>query len=170
MLKLAGAILCLTGGLLTGISIYTESRKRLECLRMLIMALEIMHSELATNLAPLPVLMKKVSEGTNGCVKELAEELAERTGELKKAGFEELWRESVQKRLSLLDRKSMQRILHLGRILGRAELSEQLSAIRTAEECLALKAAETESSLPEVRKMSVGLSLAAGTLVTIVFL
>lgn len=170
MIRLFGAVLCISAGLLTGAVICLESKKRLECLNMLVMALELMHTELATNLTPIPALMRKVSESSKGCVKKLAEEVYIKTNELEKKAFEELWSEGVRNNLNVLEEKELQRTVHLGSVLGKTELAEQLSAISSLEKYLSCAAAEIEGSFPQLRKTSFGISLAVGALVTIVLL
>ena len=133
------------------------------------MAMNVMHSELSTRLTPTPMLMKTVSECSEGCVKKFAEEVCVRTDDLGWIGFDEIWKVCCLQYLKDLSERDLRLISPLGYVLGRAELTEQLSAITATADSLSKRQTEIEKSFAQRKKTCIALPLGVGILVTIMF-
>ena len=170
MLKLAGAVLCMTAGLSMGMAICRETGRTLDCLNALTVSLGVIHSELASKLAPVHELMKAAADASTGSVHEFAKEVYIRTEKLEEMSFEEIWKDCCRKKLRELKPEDMRRISGLGCILGRAALEEQLRALSDVRTQLCASADEIAKVYPARKKTVMGLSCAAGLIVMIMFL
>ena len=170
MLKLAGAVLCMTAGLSMGMAICRETGRTLDCLNALTVSLGVIHSELASRLAPMHELMKAAAEVSTGSVHEFAKEVYIRTEKLDEMSFEDIWKDCCRKRLRELKPEDMRKVSGLGCILGKTALEEQLRAVSDVRTQLCASADEIAKVYPARKKTVMGLSCSAGLIVTIMFL
>lgn len=169
-MRLAGAFMVFAACGAMGLMRVAGAKARMEQLAAVERALALMRGELALNLTPMPNLIEYVSLHSCGGAREFFSALLRKLSALGERELSALWTEAAAETLGLLGVEERAELDALGQILGRAELSEQLSAIERCERCFdgALKSARIE--YPTHRRLTLGVSAAAGLLLVIVFI
>lgn len=153
-----------------GLVILRGSRARVDGLRSMCRALEIMQAELSERLTPMPELIKILSERCTDCAGNFFTSLREVMPELGAKQFSVLWVKAVRSELTDLDKEEMREVEAIGSIIGKYDLSQQLKAVST---CLTLLRERYNAAIfeyPVTKKLCLGLSSAAGILLTIVLI
>ena len=168
--QLFGALCVLAACVSMGAVACAERRRRLSALDELTAALRRMRAELASHARPTAELCRMLGESAAGETGAFFTLLLHSLGELGERPFYALWREAAGKALRSLREEERESFARLGESLGRYELEEQLGAI---ESCLAFFDSAREKAraeLPAQRKLTLGLALSAGAMLTILLL
>lgn len=167
-IKWLGAILILAGCGGAGFRMAAEIRQQEKLLRQLIRSLHVLETELQYRLTPLPELCHLAARECSGVLREIFQKLSLRISRLEQddAGA---CMDIVLQEYPALPRSLRKQLRHLGRGLGRFDLSGQLSGLRAVR-----GACQTELSClrrnAEVRQKSYQtLALCAGTSLVILF-
>lgn len=169
-MRIIGAVLAFGACGAIGVMRIFAERGRIELLTSLCDAFTFMKAELSAHLTALPELAKMLSQRGKGDAADFFSALDARMNALGKCCFDEIWRESATETLCLLKEDELQEVLSVGAVLGRGELEMQLNAIDRCVSSLyaALKRARTQH--PQQRKLTLGVSLAAGTLIVVMLI
>lgn len=169
-MRIIGAFLafCACGAI--GVMRIFAERKRIDLLTALCGAFSVMKAELSAHLTALPDLAKMLSQQGKGDAADFFSALDARMDALGKCCFDEIWRESAAETLCLLKEDELQEVLNVGAVLGRGELEMQLNAIDRCVSSLyaVLEGARTQQ--PQQSKLTLGVSLAAGTLIVVMLI
>ena len=169
-MRWAGALLIFLAFAGFGAAFALAKKRRIDALRGMCAALELMNGELSARLTPLPELCGLLAGRASGAAGEFLGLLAASLPGLGERDFSALWREAAERSLGSLSGAELSEITRLGDIVGRYELAEQTRAL---ELCLAelrncLRAAQ--SAYPGEKKLGFGLAAAAGALLVVVLL
>lgn len=149
----------------------TGRRKaQIRCLAELCRGLELIRAELGTRLTPMPELLTLLEEQCAGEAGSFFQAVKAALPLLDQRDFASLWSLAADEFLRSLGPREMDSVKKLGAVLGKYELSEQLTA---NDSCLAeLKAKENQlrEGYPQSRKLFFGLSAAAGGFIIILLL
>ena len=164
MLKLTGALLCVSACVAAGLNAYANEKKRLSALLSLSQSFSAMRAELSATLAPTPELLKAHAEGYAAVLLRNAQKGMERIGETE---LEQIWAEALELCPPLLREDEKRVVRALGAVLGRCTLETQLQALSDAAARLEERAEELRRGLPAARRLSLGLPAAFGLLTAI---
>ena len=166
-MRSVGAALILLASLALGLGFAREKKRRLTALRELCAALELLAAELEARGEPLP----RICERLGGCAPGGAGAFFRRVSEslpfLGERSFSALWTESLEQSYLFLKPQERQELQQLGSLLGRYELSRQLAGIRRCQALLELERDSAQAGTAQEQKLGIGLSLAAGLLLTL---
>ena len=169
-MKIIGAFFVFAAFCGFGILIWNEKKRAYETLAQLCFSLELTASELASRSSPLPELIKLLSERVGRRAAEFYKELYSTLPLLGDRDFSLLWTEAVKKTLGSLTAAEQEEFVRLGYILGRYELQEQISAVKTTLIFFIARRDSAQAKSVEEKKLSLGLTAAAGALLAIVLL
>ena len=166
-MRILGFLLIIGSSALLGINYSAEKKMRINDLNTFIYMLELLGAELSNRLYPLPELFEKISPKLIGASASFVKILNLNMSVLGEKNFETIWSESFFTCGPSLAEKESDEIISLGKVLGRYDLEVQLAAI---EACVvSLKESEKKASceFPQLRQLSLGLSVSAGMLLAI---
>jgi len=169
-MKLMGAVFVLVAGILVGyISLY-EEKNRINRIKELCNATDIMCGEMASKQSPLNTLLICASKNTNAELRQFFEHIDKSFDALGEKSFSDIWKEAAQEYLLFLDGECFEAFLHLGNVLGRYGLEDQLSALTVFKNRLTRELELSSEKYPEKRKLGFGLAASVSTLLIIVLL
>lgn len=169
-MKLIGAAFVLVAGILVAYTSLSEEKDRLITMKELSNALDIIHGELSARQSSLFDIACCVEKHTTGRVSAFFGCVQASLTDLGIKCFSEIWRETAEKYLCLIDDECLRDLLHLGDILGRYELSEQLSALMALKNGLSKVLDGAGESYAATRKLRLYLAGAISSLLIIVLL
>jgi stage III sporulation protein AB len=162
-LKLIGAVLLIGGTSVWGASGVARLRRRSRILAGIVRALAAMRSELVTRLTPVPELIKRMEEQSEGPVRAFFHNVGIRLGELGDAALYELWGRAADATPELLLTPEESAALRdTPRALGRYNISEQSDALLRAERSFAEFARRADEKRDSDSKTRAALGAAAG--------
>ncbi len=169
-MKILGALLAFSSCFSVGMLSVAVAKKRIRTLEVLIMAIERMSVELSSRLAPIPKLIGLLSHNQKGGAEDFFTELYARIPELGEKELSELWRECAEQELTVLNADELCDFAALGYVLGRGDLSSQLSTLNHCKLRLdgALNAARGE--LSQKSRLCMGVSGAIGLMLVIMLI
>lgn len=170
MIRLLGTLLIAGASLTLGLTYVAGEVRKLNDLSSMLLLLKEMRGELGARITPLPQLMELVSRRCGGAAGNFARGLHLRMGELGEKEFSVLWNESLKAFLPDLGKEEKDALHVLGRSLGRYELDRQLSELDICMGCLESRIAVYSSSLPEKKRMGLGMACSLGALLLIVLI
>lgn len=169
-MKLIGAVLVIFACASVGLTRISYAKARIDLLASLSQALSLMKSELNFNLTPLPRLAVYMTAQSRGAVERFFSSLSAELDALGEREFSLLWAASADSELSALKKDELEEFKALGRVLGRAELSVQLSALERCMTSFEAVLADARAEYPQQRRLAIGLSAASGLMLVIMFL
>ena len=141
-------------------------REQLNELDALCHTLRLMQDELETRALPLPELAAQLDTRTENAGKALLSGLLRRLPELGSRDFQNIWEECVTE--SVKHSEEAARLLcTLGSFLGRYDVDSQSEAIRSCRETLEKLRTTAAETLPQTRRLGMGLALTSGALIVI---
>lgn len=166
-MKVLGLILIVSSSALFGLSFTAAKKDRLNGLKSFICMLNYIKAELNTNLCPLPELMKKLYSRLDCAAADFVNILCINLPSLGEKDFETVWRQSLDISSYLLNPKEMDILRGLGAVLGKYELETQNAALDGA--LMLLEESEKSESLefPQLKRLSMGVSVSVGALFAI---
>lgn len=169
-MRLLGAVMALIACGAMGFIYNRSLRERLDTLAAMYEVLAMMKLELSNRICALPELIETLSERSKGEVSDFLLAVYKRLSSLGEYSFDELWCECAAKSLTALNENERRAICSLGSILGRGELDAQIAEIDRCTSTLhtALENARTEQ--PQQKKLTLGMSFAAGMLLVIMLI
>jgi len=171
MLKLMGASLVIVGAAMWGLGGVMYLRDRAAVLRGIAQALETVRCEVTERLTPLPELFAVLKNQSCRPVGMLFSEAERRLSDIGRAGFSELWSESVEATPELLLREDERTALvSLGCCLGRYGSEWQGGAIESLRQRFVRFAELAEEELRRDSRTKAVLSAAAGMTAVIILI
>lgn len=169
-MKLTGAVFILVAGVLLGIISLSEDKKSISALKELCNAIDVICGELSSKQSPVYELTLCAASHTCGDVNRFFTYINESLANLGEKRFSEIWETASIEHLSFIDEDCRDELIHLGDILGRYELNEQLNALNAFKIRL-LKTFENKlENYPARKKLSIGVSATVSALLIIVLL
>lgn len=147
-----------------------EKKKRLDALRSLAGALELVRAELENRVSPVPELCLLLSKRARGQAGDFFAALYPKLGRLGETELAELWTETAEDCLKILPRPELSDFSDLGGIIGAYGLEEQLSALRACEAGLRAAAREAAAAYPDQRRLGLGMGASLGAMLALVLL
>lgn len=169
-MKWVGSFLVLFSSVFCSLRYLRDKRLQIRDLNELCDGIALMAGELELHCAPLPDLMAFCAGRTRHNCRKFFSCLSNGDALLGKKSFSELWENAASLCFASLSGAELDEIKRLGTILGRTELSKQVSMLETCRGALLDKLRREESAYIENRKLSLGLSTALGALLIVVLL
>lgn len=165
-MRLVGAFLLTAAFALAGAAGARRLARREKMLGELAFSLGLLRFELGRFRAPMPELAGRLAVLAPGAGGALFSRLSEFLGDLPEESFDALWARALG------DMKGPERdaLLSMGRVLGRYGAGEQMSAAETCEARLRALEKEAKEAYRRSGRLSVGLGLSAGAMVSVMLL
>ena len=167
-MKLLGLTLIVISSGLGGINYVSARKDRLAELDSFISMLELIKAELVSNQSPLPVILHKISENICGKASDFAKLMLLNLSVLGEKGFDRIWTESLRACEPSFSNEEQQAIMKLGAILGKYEIKFQSQAIDESLWLLKKHEESCSAAYPQVKRLSLGLSVSAGLMLAII--
>lgn len=169
-MKVLGIGAIISAIFLLALNLTGRRKAEIDCLAELCRGLELIRAELGTRLTPMPELLGLLEEQCAGEAGSFFRSVGTALPLLEERDFSSLWSMAADKALCCLSQRELDTVKKVGTVLGKYELSEQLTVIGS---CLTeLKAGEERlrAAYPQTRKLFFGLSAAAGGFIIILLL
>ncbi len=166
-MKLLGAILILTAGILGGILLLLDKKKRRDDYWSLAAALELLRGELSSEAVPLALGIERANAHTKGMGKELLSAVSSGLDELGERSFGEIWDKALAETCSWLAAEPASEIRKLGAELGRFDLEVQLRSLDACALYLKEQWRRQKNAYPAERRVALGLSFCFTALLVI---
>ena len=170
MLRLTGAVLLLAASAAMGFGAAGALRRHEQVLERLIRTLEGMGRELTGRLPPLPDLLERASEESEGAVRTFFRLCGESLRRRKERPFGMLWRQALEAAQLPLEEDELALLADLGDVLGRYDGASQGRALRETAQRLEEKLARAREKNGRMGKVYGTLGVTAGAFLAIVLL
>ena len=163
-----GAVFIFAAALSMGLGCIARNNAHRICLHDLCTMLRSFKAELSSRKPGLPELCRRTKANSHGRAEAFLDQLCKDLSSLGVESFPKLWAEAAEKSICELSPTELNCFKELGLSLGRYTLERQLEEIGL---CLTLLQGAEENLIqgtPELRKLSLGLSLTAASILTIV--
>ena len=167
-MKLLGAVLIILVGTVLSILPLMEMKERIRRLMVYADELRAIHAQLSTYGTSIPVLMRAlcIEHTTSGLFAAISEHM-DRNGAM---SFSDGWKRYINEQAAFLPEQELSALLHLGDVLGKYTVEEQLSSIERVLDLLYLGIGETKSKLREVSRLYLGTGLSLSSILVILLL
>lgn len=135
-MRLAGAILLLTGGVGVGLSAVRRLERRVTALRSLVGALELLERELDFRLPPMKELITETARRSAEPAARFLRVCAENMDRLEGRPLSRLWQQTAREELPALKPCDLEALCSVGAVLGRYDAESQRSVLSAARERL----------------------------------
>lgn len=169
-MRILGAVMALISCGAMGFIYNRSLRERLDTLAAMCEALAMMKAELSCRVCALPDLVETLSERCKGEAAVFFLDVSTRLPSLGEYSFDELWCECAAKSLTALSENERREICSLGSILGRGELDAQIAEIDRCTSTLHTVLENARSEQPQQKKLTLGMSFAAGMMFVIMLI
>lgn len=170
MLKAVGALMLLCGCAGVGFSAVKQLDRRVDTLRSVIAAMELLEKELSFHMLPMRDLLLATSNGTTRPASDFLGECVNALDLYEDRLFSEIWSLSAEKTLVNLNSTDRDALDSLGKILGRFDVDGQRNAIRLTNEQLKQNLTNAVEERGSKGKVYRTVSVAAGTFIVILLL
>ena len=170
MRQLLGAMLIAASSWALGIAYVNMEKRRLRALRSAEHMLRMMSGELSTRMPPLPELFSQLEQRCDDAAAAFVSNINDRLPSLGERMFTDIWNDSLSQSFSLLPLEDREILSTLGNSLGRYDLESQLAELGFALDQLGTAIARHSTSLPERKRLGMGLAWAGGALLVIALL
>lgn len=161
-MRALGALMAFAACGAMGLLRVMSERRRIDALAALSEALRVMRGELAARLTAVPELTEYMARHSRGDAKSFFSAVSDRLSQLGKRELAELWRESVMETLPALETYELRELASVGLVLGRCELDVQLAALDSCAAVLRAAQERAQAEYPQQKRLSLGVSAAAG--------
>ena len=169
-MKWVGSLIILFSSIFCSLRYLVDKRLRIRDLNDLCDGLSLMAGELELHRTSLPELMAFCEDRSRHNCRKFFSCLRKLDALLGKKSFSELWDSAVSLCFNSLSVTEQEELKRLGTVLGRMELSKQVSMLETCRGVLLDKLRQEENTYKETRKLSLGLSSALAALLIVVLL
>ena len=163
-MRIAGAVLTAAACLGIGLCFVRAKRLRIETLSGLCTAVELIKAELQTSLMSLPELCTFIMRHVNGPASDFIEELGKSLEHLGEREFSVLWQSAAEDNLREITPAELDEIKNIGAVLGRCELSEQISALSAGLALLRKDLETARAEYPAESRLGLGIGASAAAL------
>lgn len=158
--KTAGLLLSSAALLLVAFKTLSIQQRQLDTLRELCAALERMAAELGEHNTPLPELMDTLGREASPILRPFFTELQSSLRQLDERSFSESWHEAVDRHL-LLTGTQKTVVYRLGGYLGRYAGEMQKDMLLSVQASLLRELKRQENAAPDRRRLTLGLTVSA---------
>ena len=169
-MRIAGFALLQLAALLFSLRHIGSKKREAACLASFCAMLDQLGGLLGSEAAPMPELIGELIPRSNGTAAVFLQTLAASMDRLGEYSFCALWKNALGAAPTLPDREAAQALEELGTVLGRYELETQISAVAGCRAVLCRRLDALRQSLPQTKRLTLGLSLAAAALVGIILI
>ncbi len=169
-MRIAGFALLQLAALLFSLRHIGSKKRGAACLASFCAMLEQLGGLLGREAAPMPELIGELIPRSDGAAEVFLRALAASMDRLGEYSFCALWKNALGAAPALSDREAAQALEELGTVLGRYELETQLRAVESCRAVLCRRLDAQRQSLPQTKRLTLGLSLAAAALVGIILI
>ena len=166
-MKLIGFILITLSSALCGFCYTSGRREHAESLASFCLMLEMLHAEIKDKLCPIPELSKSLSNKINGSAGNFLSLLSLNLAFLGEKNFEGIWCESLCAAAPELNDSEYESVAGLGKTLGKYDAQTQAEAISEVLASLRDSYTQVCAELPQINRLSMGVSVSAGALLAI---
>lgn len=169
-MRFVGAVMLAAGSIMVGSHVWKNTCRRIAMLRSVLTVLELMCAELSIINCSMDELCIYLQRHCDNELKSLFKDVHTGLKMLGDKSFNDIWIDSVEKNLSILNEPEQDEIKKLGSVLGQFELDNQIKSINLCA-CRINKIFETDSrALPEKKKLCFTLSSSAALMLIIVLI
>lgn len=169
-MKIAGFVLLQLSALFFSMRRIGAQKREMEALGSFCAMLQQLDGALGSEAPPMPELICTLTQRCSGAAMLFLRTLGASMDRLGESSFSELWRDAVKAASALSDRDAVQALNELGSVLGRYELDTQLGSVRTCRAALDRRMETLRQELPQTKRLTLGLSLAASVLLGIILI
>ena len=169
-MRIAGFALLQLAALLFSLLHIGSKKRGAACLASFCAMLEQLGGLLGRDAAPMPELIAALApraEGESAAFLRMLTASLDRLGEHR---FCDLWKSALNDAGLTADRETVRELEELGAVLGRYELETQLRAVEACRSALNGRLEALRQDLPQTKRLTLGLSLAAAALVGIILI
>ena len=169
-MKVLGIGAIISAIFLLALNLTGRKKAEIDCLAELCRGLELIRAELGSRLTPMPELLGLLEAQCTGEAGNFFRAVGNALPLLEEKDFASLWNQAAEELLRCLNQRELETVKKVGAVLGKYELSEQLTVIGA---CLSeLRAGEERlrEAYPQTKKLFFGLSAAAGGFIIILLL
>ena len=170
MTKLLGFSIVLLAALVFSLQRIEDQKRLTAALRSYGDMLEQMIGLLEIQAPPIPELLNMLTHCSEGAAAVFVESLSLSMENLGSESFYTLWQKSLSASDGGLDKEALQTLDSLGSILGRYDLKTQLDAITSCLRILRQRQEKLQQSLPQSRRLVLGVTLSAAMLLGIILI
>ena len=169
-MKIAGFVCLQLAALLFALRRIESKKRAAACLASFCALLEQLKGALGSEPAPMPELLDALGTCCDGDAAAFVNLLAASMDRLGERSFRELWTDALSAVPVTADRESGRALLELGTVLGRYELNTQLGAVESCRIVLSRRLDALCRELPQAKRLTLGLCLAASALLGIILI
>ncbi len=169
-MRALGALMAFAACGAMGLLRVASERRRIDTLAALAEALCVMRGELAARLTAIPALTEYMVRHSRGGAQSFFAAVLYRLPQLGRRELSELWSESVMETLPSLENDELRELASVGLVLGRCELDVQLSALDRCAAVLRAAQERAQAQYPQQKRLSLGVSAAAGAMLVILLI
>ena len=166
-MRMAGFALLQLAALLFALRHIGCKKREAEALASFCAMLEQLGGLLGSEAAPMPELIGALILRSGGCASVFLQTLADSMDRLGERSFFELWNHALDAAPVALEPEDRNTLEELGSVLGRYELEAQLRAVESCRAVFCRRLDALRLELPQVKRLTLGLSLAASALIGI---
>ena len=169
-MKIAGFVLLQLAALLFTLRYIGTKKRETAFLSSFCAMLEQLGGLLGCEAAPIPELIGELIPRSDGAASVFLQALAVSMDRLGEYSFFALWKNALGSAPALPEGEAVKTLEELGTVLGRYELETQLRAVEGCRAVLCRRLDALRQSLPQTKRLTLGLSLAAAALVGIILI
>lgn len=169
-MRIVGIIAIVASCLAIGRMRVKSFKEEMRILDALSKGIQVMRAELSCRLCPMEELLSMAAGQAGTEAASFFHTCADGLSALSEKSFAQVWTEACRKKLSMLSEENFSQLAALGASLGRYELDEQLAACDRYLLCTEDKLKSMREKLPEMQRLSLALSAAAGVFLCLLIL
>lgn len=166
-MKVLGFILVTISSAICGLCYCAQKSERLDDLNSFCLMFELMQGEITNRLSPIPELSHSISSRASGKARSFLNTLSLNLSLLGEKNFETIWCESYKACGTQLNSSETESVLALGKIIGRYDAQTQCEGIHNTIALLRSSLEKERSELPQIKKLSVSVSMSLGAFLAI---
>lgn len=169
-MRMVGFVLLQLAALLFALRQIGCKKREEEGLASFCAMLEQLVGLLGSEAAPMPELISALILRSDGCASAFLQTLAGSMDRLGERCFFELWKNALDASSIALEPEDRQTLEELGSVLGRYELETQLRAVESCRTALCRRLDALRQELPQMKRLTLGFSLAASAFIGIILI
>ena len=169
-MRMIGFVLIVFSSLIFGVNHVASRKERIDTLSSFASMLELLKAELNSSLCSIPELLERIALKIDGPAQSFIKILKLNFSVLGEKSFSAIWEESLVACNTDLAENELDSLCSLGNVLGKYTLETQNRAL---DECISLlRQSERNASFdfPQIKRLSIGVSVSAGLLLGILLI
>ena len=169
-MKLLGFLLITFSSSMCGLCYASGKKERIDELDSFCLMLQMMQAELSSKLCPLPEISKNLASNIKGRAGDFLKLLDLNFTLLGEKAFYVIWSECLDMSSIALKEEEIESLRILGKTLGRYDVEFQISAIEETLSLLRAQLQKESQEFPQLRGLSMGVSVSMGTMLAILLI